>query len=201
MARRRRPADGAALFFVFAIAGALILARIMRFASDNPVLMAVAAAAVVVLVAGPFLLRGYLTRRRRHLAQARFLSVLPFHEMDYSQFEHAIAALCRRDGCPKAEVTGGANDRGADVVGRIPDGRRMVIQAKRYRINRPVGSEHVQKFGGTCFDILGAEFAAIVTTSYFTREARKIAQLKGIALVDNKALAAWKDESGPPPWR
>ncbi|CAM5535446.1 hypothetical protein SMICM304S_02837 [Streptomyces microflavus] len=36
------------------------------------------------------------------------------------------------DGCADAEVVGGAGDLGADVLATTPDGRRLVVQRKRY---------------------------------------------------------------------
>ncbi|MFB7393564.1 restriction endonuclease [Streptomyces sp. NPDC056191] len=52
-----------------------------------------------------------------------------------------------------------------------PDGRRLVIQCKRYRDSNKVGSQDLQRFGGTCFTVHGADVAAVVTTSTFTKPA------------------------------
>lgn len=68
-------------------------------------------------------------------------------------------------------VVGGSGDLGADVIARAPDGRRIVLQAKRYRDGRSVGSQDVQRFGGTAHTIHGADVAAVVTTAHtFTRK-------------------------------
>ncbi|WP_308166925.1 restriction endonuclease [Nocardia albiluteola] len=40
-------------------------------------------------------------------------------------------------------MVGGAGDLGADVIARAPDGRRIMLQAKRYRNDRSVGSQDV----------------------------------------------------------
>ncbi|WP_231976105.1 DUF2034 domain-containing protein [Streptomyces sp. 3214.6] len=48
--------------------------------------------------------------------------------MTGTEFEELVADLCRRDGCTEVRRVGGSHDNGADVVGRLPDGRTMVIQ-------------------------------------------------------------------------
>ncbi|MGW7055985.1 restriction endonuclease [Streptomyces sp. NPDC054887] len=120
--------------------------------------------------------------------------------MDPADFEQAVAALCERDGCHDVHVVGGAGDLGADVVGTTPDGRRFVIQCKRYGPMNKVGSQDVQRFGGTCFAVHEAEVAAVVTTGEFTRPAAEYAEQCGILCVDHAGLAAWTDGSGPAPW-
>ncbi|WP_051808067.1 restriction endonuclease [Streptomyces sp. NRRL F-2664] len=43
-----------------------------------------------------------------------------------SEFEEYIANLCRRDGCGEVLRVGAANDLGVDVIGQLPDGRKLV---------------------------------------------------------------------------
>ncbi|MEU5717620.1 restriction endonuclease [Streptomyces sp. NPDC020403] len=119
--------------------------------------------------------------------------------MDPYVFEEAVAGLCRRDGCAEAEVVGGAGDLGADVVATTPDGRRLVIQCKRYAPDNKVGSQELQRFGGTCYAVHEAEIAVIVTTSAFTEPALEYAGQCGILCVDLPSLTAWSDE-GVLPW-
>jgi restriction system protein len=98
------------------------------------------------------------------------------------------------------EVVGGACDLGADVIAVTPDGRRVVIQCKRYGDGNKVGSQDLQRFGGTCFTVHEADVAALVTTSDFTAPALEYAQQCGIVCVDGAALEAWRDGTGPSPW-
>ncbi|MFF0528430.1 restriction endonuclease [Nocardia amikacinitolerans] len=96
-------------------------------------------------------------------------------------------------------MVGGSGDLGADVIARAPDGRRIVLQAKRYRNGRSVGSQDVQRFGGTAHTIHGADVAAVVTTAHaFTPQAGAYAAKAGILLVPAKALAAWESPGQPP---
>ncbi|WP_435613411.1 restriction endonuclease [Streptomyces sp. bgisy159] len=120
---------------------------------------------------------------------------------DPALFEAEIAALCGRDGCTGVEVVGGAGDLGADVVANTPDGRRLVIQCKRYGDGNNVGSQDLQRFGGTCFAVHGADLALLVTTSGFTQPALEYAEQCGIVCVDEEALCAWAAGTAPSPWQ
>lgn len=137
---------------------------------------------------------------QRHIRTMRSTEVARYHAMDPRQFEHAIAFLCERDGCHGVQVVGGAGDLGADVIATAPDGRRIVIQCKRYGPTTKVGSPDLQRFGGTCYSVHGAHVAAVVTTSVFTKPAADYGVRQGIRLVDNGALAGWATRTGPAPW-
>ncbi|MFI5874961.1 restriction endonuclease [Streptomyces sp. NPDC051445] len=123
-----------------------------------------------------------------------------YEELDPDEFEQAIADLCRRDGCTDVEVVGGAGDLGADVVARTPDGRLLVVQCKRYSDSNRVGSQDMQRFGGTCYTVHGAEVAVVVTTGDFTAPAVEYAQQCGIVCVDGQDLWQWQVGAGPRPW-
>ncbi|WP_345943605.1 restriction endonuclease [Streptomyces sp. SID8352] len=115
-------------------------------------------------------------------------------------FERAIAGLCARDGCSAMEVVGGAGDLGADVLAVAPDGRRLVVQCKRYGGENKVGSEELQRFGGTCFTVHEADVAVLVTTGGITAPAAEYAERCGIVCVDGEGLRAWTEGTGPEPW-
>ncbi|MEU9368968.1 restriction endonuclease [Streptomyces avermitilis] len=123
-----------------------------------------------------------------------------YDALDADEFEQAVAALCERDGCSEVEVVGGAGDLGADVVATAPDGRRVVIQCKRYCDTNKVGSQDLQRFGGTCFTVHQAQVAVVITTSDFTTPAAEYADQCGILCFDRQALQAWSDGTGPQPW-
>lgn len=115
-------------------------------------------------------------------------------------FEEAIAGLCERDGCTEVEVVGGAGDLGADVMAVTPDGRRAVIQCKQYGESNRVGSQDLQRFGGTCYSVHEADVAVLVTTSDFTAPAVDYAEQCGIVCVNREGLEAWTQGTGPRPW-
>lgn len=161
---------------------------------------------VLLLVAGGFVWNRFDSAKRARAAQqaeieaAQSMEIGRYHSMDPRTFEDAIAYLCHRDGCRDARRTGGAGDLGADVTAIAPDGRRIVIQCKRYGPTTAVGSGDLQRFGGTCYSVHGAQVAAVVTTSRFTKPASGYAQSMGIRLFDQRALAAWATRTGPAPW-
>ncbi|MFE7539398.1 restriction endonuclease [Streptomyces platensis] len=117
------------------------------------------------------------------------------------EFEQLVALLCERDGCREVRVVGGANDLGADVLAVTPDGLRLVIQCKQYREANRVGSQDLQRFGGTCFTVHDADIAAVVTTSTFTEPAVAYAEQSGIRCLDHDMLFAWEAGTGPAPWQ
>ncbi|MFI2689903.1 restriction endonuclease [Kitasatospora sp. NPDC018619] len=131
-------------------------------------------------------------------AQLRHIG--PLLAMTPKAFEHALADLCRRDGCTKVKVVGGAGDLAADVLATTPTGQRILIQAKRYGPRTFVGSQDVQKVNGTYRDVHHCDLAAVVTTSSFTKAAVAFCTQVGIRAVDQRALALWADGRGRPPW-
>ncbi|MFF7362196.1 restriction endonuclease [Streptomyces sp. NPDC008125] len=127
-------------------------------------------------------------------------AAVDFAALDPYAFEEAVADLCRRDGCRDVERVGGAGDLGADVLATAPDGRRLVVQCKRYGPANKVGSQDLQRFGGTCYAVHGADAAIVVTTGEFTAPAIEYAAACGIVCVDADALAGWSEGALPPPW-
>ncbi|MGW4506890.1 restriction endonuclease [Streptomyces sp. NPDC004436] len=107
------------------------------------------------------------------------------------QFEEYVADLCRRDGCTEVRRVGAANDLGADVVGRLPDGRKLVVPCKRYAKHRTVGSPDLQKFNGTARSEHGADVPLFVASCKFTKQARAFAARHGLVLVDVDLLGFW----------
>lgn len=136
--------------------------------------------------------------RRNILTQA---TIAEYRKLDPKRFEYALAQLCHRDGCRDVHVVGGAGDLAADVIATTPDGRRILIQAKRYKAGNPVRSPALQAVNGTYRDVHGAHLAAVVTTSSFTADARAFANKVGIRCIDEHALAAWASQTGPAPWQ
>ncbi|MGQ4713505.1 restriction endonuclease [Streptomyces anulatus] len=123
-----------------------------------------------------------------------------YAELDPYAFEEAVAELCRRDGCVDAEVVGGAGDLGADVLATTPDGRRLVVQCKRYGPDNRAGSQDLQRFGGTCFAVHEADVALVVSTGGFTEPALDYAEQCAILCYGPEELTAWSEGGAPPPW-
>ncbi|WP_329042573.1 restriction endonuclease [Streptomyces sp. NBC_00178] len=117
-------------------------------------------------------------------------------EMNDREFEEYVAELCRRDGCTAVRRVGGAGDLGADVIGFLPDGRKLVVQCKRYAKHRAVGSRDIQTFNGTARAHHGADVPLFVASCVFTGPARAFAEAQRLTLVDVDLLGFWNSGTG-----
>lgn len=223
----RRTTFGFALIALILAGGGMALRAAWRSAGNHPVaagaltVLALAAAVVVLRrrrrarrVAGAVTDAAYgivdaglaeLDAAEAARAEQRLEPPEAAHPVDYTQldpyaFEEAVAELCRRDGCADAEVVGGAGDLGADVLGTTPDGRRLVVQCKRYGPDNRAGSQDLQRFGGTCYAVHGADIALVVSTGGFTEPALDYAEQCAILCYGPEELAAWSEGGAPPPW-
>ncbi|MFE1363675.1 restriction endonuclease [Streptomyces anulatus] len=223
----RRTTFGFALLALVLAGGGLALRAAWRSAGRHPVVAVLLA--VLVLVAAFVVLRRRRRARRVaetvtdaaygivdaglaeldavEAARARDRAAPPeaaepvdHAELDPYAFEEAVAELCRRDGCADAEVVGGAGDLGADVLATTPDGRRLVVQCKRYGPENRAGSQELQRFGGTCYAVHEADVALVVSTGGFTEPALDYAEQCAILCYGPEELAAWSRGAAPPPW-
>nr|WP_245997664.1 restriction endonuclease [Streptomyces armeniacus] len=112
--------------------------------------------------------------------------------MSGTEFEDLVAGLCRRDGCTEVRRVGGSHDNGADVVGRLPDGRAMVIQCKRYAPSSTIASRELRDLLGAKVHF-GAEVAVFATTTRFSRPSEAFAVEHGILAVHRDHLGLWNN--------
>ena len=111
--------------------------------------------------------------------------------MNGRKFEHHVAKLLRRNGCTNVVVQGGHGDRGVDIIALTADGRRLVVQCKRFAPYLNITSPDVQKFVGSAKVLYSAEVALYVATCPFTPEALRIASETGITAVHRGVLEEW----------
>ncbi|WP_369228992.1 restriction endonuclease [Streptomyces sp. R21] len=169
-----------------------------HWAAVWPVLAGVLGA-VVVCGAGWALLRAHRLAigedrqwRAQEEARARELSMAEVDALSWQDFEMYVAGLCRRDGCTKVVVSGKSGDLGADVIGYLADGRKLVVQCKKYAPNRSVSSQDMQKFVGTARLEHGADVALFVTTGrMFTKAALGLALRQDIVALHRDLLGSW----------
>jgi len=99
-------------------------------------------------------------------------------------FERLCKRLLRESGFVDVEITGKSGDGGIDGKGILKFGGLMsfniVFQCKRYK--ESVGSNVIRDFRGAM--IGRADKGLILTTGFFTRDARKEAQREGAPLID-----------------
>ena len=109
--------------------------------------------------------------------------------MDGYMFEEFLSKLFEKMGY-SAEVTKKTNDQGIDIVGK-KNGRKVGIQAKCYSNN--VGNSAIQEAvaGKSFYD---CDAVMVVTNSYFTESAKKLARANDVILWDRNMLAKKIDE-------
>jgi hypothetical protein len=105
-------------------------------------------------------------------------------------FEEMTAELYRARGF-QASKTVASGDHGVDVVVKSKDGKKMIVQCKRWR--KPVGEPIVREFYGTMQHEKAAH-GTIIGTSGFTQQAIEWAKGKPISLHDgNKFISMWQE--------
>ncbi|MFJ8312841.1 MULTISPECIES: restriction endonuclease [unclassified Streptomyces] len=198
--RRRRSTGGWAalpwwVWGLLGLAGAVALGRATVLWPWQSAAIAGMATAGLGARPGQRALRRWQARRPLPVGTLRY-SLAQLDRLGDREFEHAVCALLRRDGL-SARHTGGAGDKGADVIARDGAGRKVVVQCKRWRADRRVGDQDIQRINGTYRHDHGAAFAIVVTTGGFTAPARTGALRYGIHLVDRPLLERWSYNGEP----
>lgn len=98
-------------------------------------------------------------------------------------FEEYLATLFKQHGY-HVRLTSATNDYGADLI-ITKSGLKTVVQAKRYKSN--VGIKAVQEIVGSV-NYYKADDAMVVTNSYFTKPAIKLAKENNVQLMNRKGL-------------
>lgn len=198
MARRKRSSGVNPSLFV--VAFVLVVLVVLLDTTTGRILILLGATVGGSAYVAVKVQRAKRLQEQRRLWAIRAQSTQHYLSMHPTEFEHALAFLCERDGCRNVQVVGKAGDLGADVIATTPNGLRLVIQAKRYAPHNLVKGPDLQKFGGTCYAVHQAGVAAVVTTSQFTKQAREYAAHMRIRLYGQQELGAWASRTGPPPW-
>lgn len=120
---------------------------------------------------------------QRRAERLKKSGIAEIDKMEGVQFEQYLGHLFRSQGY-KAEVTQAAGDYGADLV-LSKDGKRIVVQAKRYSKN--VGLKAVQEVRGAVSHY-GASAAWVVTNRDYTEQAYKLAKSNNVRLIGREEL-------------
>lgn len=132
--------------------------------------------------------RAKRTRSALHadVAKRGELSLSPFAEMSWQDFERVTAEYFRQQGFAVAETSGSGADGGGDIVlARGAD--RYLVQCKQWRALR-VGVEPVRELYGLIHACRAAG-GFVVTSGTFTTDAKRFAEGREIALIDGMQLA------------
>ncbi len=117
------------------------------------------------------------------------LSKAGMHEIDImapTDFELYITNLFSRLGY-KSQHVGHTGDFGVDITAER-EGKKIAIQAKRYGYKNKVGEDAVREaFAG--INMYGCTKAMVVTNSFFTPKAIKLAKSDNVELWDRYALS------------
>lgn len=105
-------------------------------------------------------------------------------ELNGYEFESAIAGLYEHKGYT-VEITKASGDYGVDVLAKKGQ-ELLAIQAKRY--SGKVGIKAVQEVSSGAF-YYKATKALVVTNSFYTNQAKELAKITGITLINKKHLA------------
>jgi len=106
------------------------------------------------------------------------------HALTPLEFEEYTAQLFRQKGY-NATLRGGSGDMGVDVMLTKDDGKRAIVQCKRYR--HTVGPDIVRELFGTMVHER-VHHAFLVTTADISDGARKWAANKPLTLIDGTLL-------------
>lgn len=121
--------------------------------------------------------------KTRKGARLRKAGMKEIDEMTGEQFELFLGELFKKRGF-KVTYTATSGDYGADLILRDGD-EKIAVQAKRYSGN--VGVKAVQEIIGAV-KMYDAQQAWVVTNSYFTKQAMKLAEMNDVYLIDRDEL-------------
>lgn len=123
-------------------------------------------------------------RLSRHRERLNHPTVADLYALSPSDFERYVAGLFRKKGY-KVRVRGRSGDHGVDLEILRPDGRRAIVQCKRYR--NTIGPDIVRELLGTMIHEQ-VHHAFLVTTADISPAAREWAQTKPMTLIDGPTL-------------
>ncbi|MEK3905020.1 restriction endonuclease [Paenibacillus sp. FSL R7-0179] len=179
MARRKSKAKQEEEFFQglagLAAMGLALVGYYLTKTLQGAVIGAVVGLAVVVAI--------MIVVQQKRAERLKRSGIAEIDKMEGVKFEQYLGHLFRSQGY-KAEVTQAAGDYGADLV-LSKDGKRIVVQAKRYSKN--VGLKAVQEVRGAVSHY-GASAAWVVTNRDYTEQAYKLAKSNNVRLIGREEL-------------
>jgi restriction system protein len=189
MAKRRRRSryrgGPANLPLAAILIGVIVVILLYQFATRAPGLLLFLILFIVALIGGLIWLR--VRQHHRYLTNLQTLDDILM--LTPTQFEHATGELLQALGYRNVHHTGGGGDLGADLVCISPQGKRTVVQCKRYEPGHKIGTPILQTFIGMIHIHHKAEAGIFVTTSSFTEPALRLARQHDIWAIDGIQLA------------
>jgi restriction system protein len=109
-------------------------------------------------------------------------------KLNPTQFEITIGDLLCDLGYQNVKHVGGRGDLAVDLTCDDENGKRVLVQCKRFTPPKPVDSDHMQKFIAMMEYEHFAAFGLYVTTSRFTAGATSLAKKHLVTLLDGSML-------------
>lgn len=120
-------------------------------------------------------------------AEVGKMTLSQLREMNEYDFEELVGEVwAERDW--DTQVTRSSNDRGIDIVAekQHPYFQKVLIQAKRYSKGNKVGSKEIQQYYSLKDQEDNVDQVLIITTSSFTKPAKRRAQDLNVKLINGK---------------
>jgi HJR/Mrr/RecB family endonuclease len=119
-------------------------------------------------------------------------TVATLYALTPGDFERAVGLILGGHQYTTVQHTGGPHDLCADLAAVTPDGKRIVVQCKRYALGHHVTVREMQQFLGMVIVHHRVPYGLYVTTSSYTPPALKLAQehRDRVRLVDGPQLVA-----------
>lgn len=174
LSRRRRKANISESLYSLIILGAIFVWFITK-----SLLFAIFVFAVIISI--PILINIYIRKKRTERLLASGIDIVD--RMSGEEFEKFLKAHFTNLGY-KVELTPVTCDYGCDLI-LIKDGIKSVVQAKRY--TDTVGIKAIQEIIGA-MQYYRAQSAMVVTNSFFTTNARELADRSNVILWDRNIL-------------
>lgn len=125
-------------------------------------------------------------RAKQAKARLRALQLIDIDHMEGIAFEHYVGELLKMHGY-KTQFTPSTNDYGVDIIA-TKNGTRYAVQVKRYKdlVGRAAISDAVA--GMRYYNCTAS---MVVTSSYFTPNAKELANINNCLLIDRDTLTDW----------
>ncbi|MEK5407627.1 restriction endonuclease [Paenibacillus sp. FSL W8-0439] len=146
---------------------------------------------IVLLLLLVLIIRGLMRGRRNRILRELDPRKIGIQDIDLmedgSEFELYLQRLLSALGYKDIYKTTSSRDFGADLVFTDREGVRVVIQAKRYAIQHPVGLGAVQEIY-TSMRYYAADKSIVITSGRYTESCKTLAAVNGVKLLDRNDL-------------
>lgn len=131
---------------------------------------------------------------KRKVSNKKYSASTDITLMTGTDFEKLIMELLKALHYTKLIKKGGSGDRGVDIIGTDPKDRTVYIQCKRWVSSvdaTPIQRLHSMQLTDK------ADRAICVTTSKYTKEAREVAKLTNVQIIDGYELLSYLEANFP----